>query len=138
MYANGAGVPRDYATARKWYLKAAAQGYAKAQSRLGNMYYQGQGVPQDYAAAREWWRKAATQGDSDAESWLASMDIDLRSAKENQRSDFKERDYQDLSGWEMFFGALILLGEAMPEQSPSYKGRETPRMNLGEELLWLE
>jgi hypothetical protein len=47
MYANGRGVPQDYATARGWYEKAAAQGYAMAQYNLGALYFYGQGVPQN-------------------------------------------------------------------------------------------
>ena len=63
MYANGKGVPQDYAEAAKWYRKAAEQGYADAQNNLGMMYVNGQGVPQDYAEAAKWTRKAADQGD---------------------------------------------------------------------------
>jgi TPR repeat protein len=38
MYANGWGVPRDYAEALRWYRKAADQGDANAQGNLGTMY----------------------------------------------------------------------------------------------------
>jgi uncharacterized protein len=50
-YANGQGVPQDYAEAHKWFSLAAAQGDARAQSNLGVMYHEGQGVPQDYTEA---------------------------------------------------------------------------------------
>ena len=53
MYANGQGVPQDYAEAVQWYRKAADQGDADAQNNLGVMYDKGQGVPQDYAAGGE-------------------------------------------------------------------------------------
>jgi len=36
--------------AAKWYLKAAEQGFAPAQSNLGRIYYEGLGVPRDLAA----------------------------------------------------------------------------------------
>ena len=62
LYANGQGVPQDYATARGWYEKAAAQGLAQAQYYLGSLYGIGQGVPKDTAKAVEWWQKAAAQG----------------------------------------------------------------------------
>jgi TPR repeat protein len=52
MYANGYGVPQDYAEAVRWYRLAAGQGNAKAQYNLGLMYYNGEGVPQDYAVWR--------------------------------------------------------------------------------------
>ena len=54
MYANGQGVPQDYAEAVKWYRKAAEQGDAAAQYNLGLMYANGQGVPQDYVQAYKW------------------------------------------------------------------------------------
>ncbi len=41
LYANGQGVPQDYAQAVAWYRKAAEQGYAKVQTNLGVMYANG-------------------------------------------------------------------------------------------------
>ena len=73
MYANGQGVPRDYAEAVAWYKKAAEQGHAVAQAGLGFMYADGQGVPQDYARAVAWYKKAAEQGDADAQTNLGVM-----------------------------------------------------------------
>jgi len=52
----------NYDEAVKWYRKAAEQGYAPAQYRLGELHYDGQGVPQDYAEAAKWQRKGADQG----------------------------------------------------------------------------
>jgi TPR repeat protein len=46
----------------RWYQKAAKQGHAEAQYRLGVAYVYGKGVPQDYAEAVRWYRKAADQG----------------------------------------------------------------------------
>ena len=54
MYANGRGVPRDYAEAVKWYRLAADQGHSLAQYNLGVAYNSGQGVPQDDAQALMW------------------------------------------------------------------------------------
>lgn len=45
MYANGWGVPQDYAEAVRWYRLAAEQGYAFAQYNLGHIYSTGEGVP---------------------------------------------------------------------------------------------
>ena len=70
MYANGQGVPQDYAEAVKWYRKAAEQGLASAQYNLGVVYNNGQGVPQDYAEAVKWFMKAAEQGNATAQSRL--------------------------------------------------------------------
>ncbi len=61
MYAEGRGVPQDYARAVKWSRKAAEQGVAEAQFNLGKMYYIGQGVPQDYVQAHRWFNLAASR-----------------------------------------------------------------------------
>ena len=50
-----------------WFRKAAEQGNAEAQYRLGLSYYNGEGVPKDYAQAAFWWRKAAEQGEDTAQ-----------------------------------------------------------------------
>jgi len=46
MYLTGRGVQQDYSAAALWFLKAAAQGYAGAQSNLGTLYRDGRGVTQ--------------------------------------------------------------------------------------------
>jgi TPR repeat protein len=43
MYAQGTGVPQDYAQAALWYRKAAEQGDANAQYLLGVFYNKGWG-----------------------------------------------------------------------------------------------
>ena len=62
QYDTGRGVLEDDKEAVKWYRKAAEQGYALAQVKLGGMYGSGRGVPQDYKEAIKWFRKAAEQG----------------------------------------------------------------------------
>ena len=66
-YAQGKGVPQDYAEALKWYRLAAEQDNAVAQYNLGMMYAQGQGVPQDYPEAIKWFRLATEQGYASAQ-----------------------------------------------------------------------
>jgi uncharacterized protein len=73
MYANGQGVPQNYAEAMKWYHKAADQGNATAQTNLGFEYAEGRGVPQDYSEALKWWRQAADQDDPKAQYNLGVM-----------------------------------------------------------------
>ena len=73
MYAEGEGVPQNYATAVSWYRQAAQQGHAEAQYNLGVMYANGRGVPQDYAIAVSWYRKAAQQGYAKARVNLGLM-----------------------------------------------------------------
>lgn len=47
--------------ALKWYLKAAKQGHANAQNKLGVCYFEGKGVKQDYLQAFFWYNKSAAQ-----------------------------------------------------------------------------
>lgn len=53
---------KDYSEAAKWYRKAAEQGNAEAQYRLGYMYHLCYGFATDYSEAMKWYRKAAEQG----------------------------------------------------------------------------
>ncbi len=72
LYANGQGVPQDYAEAVKWYRKAAEQGVTEAQYNLGHIYSRGVfaspsgsfslSVSQDIVQAYMWFSLAASQG----------------------------------------------------------------------------
>ena len=62
-----------HAEAAKWWSKAAEQGNADAQQKLGRSYSTGDGVAQDYAEAVRWFRKAADQDDADAQFNLGSQ-----------------------------------------------------------------
>lgn len=73
IYATGKGVPRDFAEAEIWYLKAAKQGLAAAQNNLGFMYDRGLGVePNDHEAVK-WYILAAEQGHAQAQNNLGVM-----------------------------------------------------------------
>ena len=52
----------DYDTAFVWFSKAAEQGFAEAQFRLGNCYALGYGVGYNEEESYKWFRKAADQG----------------------------------------------------------------------------
>ncbi len=68
------GLPRNKAKAVELLQKAAEQGYAEAQSSLGNMYYRGEGgIRRNKAKAAELYQKAAEQGNPDALYNLAHM-----------------------------------------------------------------
>jgi eukaryotic-like serine/threonine-protein kinase len=74
LYATGAdGVPQDNDEALVWFQKAAAQGLAKAQKNLGDMYYFGRGQDKDYKQAMFWYAKAADQKFADAQFRLGYM-----------------------------------------------------------------
>ena len=72
-YRGGYGLARDYFEAANWWRKAADQGKAEAQSRLGKMYLYGEGVIQNYSEADKWLRKAAEQGAGEAQYSLGEL-----------------------------------------------------------------
>jgi hypothetical protein len=61
-YYFGEGVKQDYATAIKYYEKAAELGNSTAMYNLGIIYANGQGVKQDYATTIKYYEKAAELG----------------------------------------------------------------------------
>ena len=61
-------MPKDLAAAARWYRKAADQGNAVAQARLGYLYYLGEGVPKDYLLSYVWSSLAAAQGINSAKN----------------------------------------------------------------------
>lgn len=71
-FQKGDVVPRDFVQAADWYRKAADQGYAPAQYKLGLLLQQKEsGVIKDEAQAAAWLRKAADQGNAAGEASLA-------------------------------------------------------------------
>ncbi len=73
-------MPQDCTQAETWYRKgvdgyrkAAEQGDADGQFKLGVRYERGEGVPKDYAQAVLCYRKAAEQGDAVAQQTLGTM-----------------------------------------------------------------
>ena len=61
MYADGRGVPQDYAEAVRWYRLAAEQGLAIAQTNLGFMYVSGKGIAENLLQAHMWFNLATAQ-----------------------------------------------------------------------------
>ncbi len=51
----------------KWYRRAADQGDADAQLKIGDMYFEGRAVAQDYSEAGQWYRFAADHGNAAAQ-----------------------------------------------------------------------
>jgi hypothetical protein len=54
---------KDYAEARRLYLKAADAGYAMAMNNIGALYEGGSGVPRNYDEAARWYAKAVAAGE---------------------------------------------------------------------------
>lgn len=63
----------DSEKAVPWYGKAAEQGSAEAQGRLGRLFFEGSGVRQDFGKALELFQKAAAQDDAIAQFGLGMM-----------------------------------------------------------------
>ncbi|MBR4833377.1 MAG: sel1 repeat family protein [Thermoguttaceae bacterium] len=61
-YLGGAGVPRDFEEAVRWFQRAAEAGNVEAMCNLGNRYYKGTGIPLDLSKAVYWYRCAAETG----------------------------------------------------------------------------
>jgi hypothetical protein len=73
-YRHGSGgVQQDLGKAVVWYQKAADQGYAEAQFRLGSLYEDGLGVAVDWDQAKAWYQKAENQGNTDAVAALKRL-----------------------------------------------------------------
>jgi TPR repeat protein len=74
-YRHGVGgVQQDLGQAAVWYRKAADQGYAEAQFRLGSLYEDGLGIERDHEQAKAWYRKAALQGNEEATAALKRLE----------------------------------------------------------------
>ncbi len=59
---DGIGGPKNAKAAAHWFLRAAEQGYAKAQNHIGLRYARGEGVAKDGVKALFWLTLAARQG----------------------------------------------------------------------------
>ena len=70
----------NYNKAIEWYKKAAEQGHAYAQFKLGYLYHylgelchHGVGVDQSDSTAMRWYAKAAAQGDEQAQARIDEL-----------------------------------------------------------------
>ena len=68
------GVPQDYKEAAKWYRKAADQGNADAQLRIGSLYLnEKSGLPYSWVLSVQWVQKSANQGNIEAQRMLGDI-----------------------------------------------------------------
>ena len=82
IHAMGLGVPADRGTAFKWYLRAAEQGHAGAQSGVGWYYEVGLGgVEIDLVRAHLWYALSAAGGDPDAALSLPEVEKKMTRAQ---------------------------------------------------------
>ena len=66
LYAQGIGLPQDFAAAADWFQRAAAEGSASALYNLGTLQVKGLGLPRDPERALAWFHTAANRGSADA------------------------------------------------------------------------
>lgn len=65
LYRCGHGVPKDEAKSLKIHFEVAEQGFAPAQTSLGDSFSLGaNGLPKDHLKALAWYTKAANQGEA--------------------------------------------------------------------------
>ena len=82
MYGRN-GVKRDYAEARKWLERAAAQEHGSALSGLAFLYVNGWGVDRDFVKARDYYLRAARKNNVDAFHGLGIMYQDGHGVKKD-------------------------------------------------------
>lgn len=120
VYQQDRLMPRDLTAARKWMLSSAEQGYAPAQTGMGEILISGRnsGVVPDYADADRWLRMAATQGDADAQFWLGAGYEQGRFGVVDYREALKwlrESARQGLPNAQFCLGQMYEDGEGVPE-----------------------
>jgi TPR repeat protein len=80
LYAEGIGVPRDFATACGWWGRAAMQApNSEAQRNYGTCYLTGAGVPRSETQALAWWLIAKSNENDDKRglpSWVFQSEAD--------------------------------------------------------------
>ncbi|MBF0191085.1 MAG: sel1 repeat family protein [Magnetococcales bacterium] len=67
---GSSGLNQNNMEAIKWLRKSVEQGYAPAETELGERYMEGDGLLQDYNEGIKWLQKAAAQGDARAQYYL--------------------------------------------------------------------
>ena len=108
---------KNEAEAVKWYRKAAEQGIANAQFRLGVCYEDGMGVVKDEAEAMKWWRKAAEQGFSSAQISLGLYYANGQGVVKNDVEGYKWALLAAANGNETATKNMVIFeGSLTPEQ----------------------
>ena len=100
----------------RWYRKAADQGDADAQGKLGVTYQQGRGVAQSDVEAVRWWQKAADQGNAGAQAMVGMNLLDGRGVPKDLA---KSHKYLSLAAANGLKEAKEILRAAFPNGAPS-------------------
>ena len=142
LYLIGVGhdVPVDYAQARQWLKKAAAQGFAPAQFWFGRLYDLGQGVSQDYAQAAKWFEKAAAQGHATAQHSLGRqylLGTGVPQDVAQARQWYEKAAAQELAEAQLHLGWLYANGRGVPQddaQAAKWYEKAAAQGNAGAQL----
>lgn len=108
--------PENIGEAVVFYLAAAKQGFALAQSNLASLYARGEGVPQDDTKAAEWSLLAANQGNALSQFRLGSMFAAGRGVPKdlNRAAGWLEKAAtQGVANAQAHLGALYLAGQGV-------------------------
>ena len=111
-------MPQEYAEAKRWYRKAADQGDAVAQNKIGVLYDNGLGVPQDSAEAARWYRMAAEQGDALAQNNLGLLYANGRGVPQDYAEAmrwYRKAADQGHAGAQTEIGVLYANGRGVPK-----------------------
>ena len=115
MYDLGIDVPKNYAESGKWYLKAANQGLAEAQFKLGVRYYEyGKKARENYTTAFSWFYKAANQGLPEAQLNVGLMYQLGRGVPTNKVEAYKWYNIAAAQGFTKAAAARELLAPELP------------------------
>ncbi|MCQ2084706.1 MAG: sel1 repeat family protein [archaeon] len=121
-YANmcfeGQAVPRDLATAAKWFIKAAEHYNGIAQYALGCMYGNGYYFKQDNTEAARWFEEAAEGGEPNAQYAIGCFYYEGRGVEKNQKkaiSWFQEAADQGHPGAMSFMSMFLICGTGVEQ-----------------------
>lgn len=125
-YANmcfeGQALPRDMATAAKWFLEAAKHYNGMAQYAIGCMYGNGYYFEQDNAEAAKWFQEAAEGGEPNAQYALACFYYEGRGVEKDHKKAvgwFNESAEQGHPGAMCFTAMFMITGNGMDQDIPA-------------------
>ncbi|HEV8690346.1 MAG TPA: tetratricopeptide repeat protein, partial [Ideonella sp.] len=110
------GLKRDFPEAAKWYAKAADQGLARAQVRLGFLYEEGKGVGADIGKAVALYTQSAEQGDAWGQAALGLSYMQGRGVEQKDEQAarwFRLAAEQGLAFGQRYLGTMLLVGRGV-------------------------
>lgn len=119
-YSTGDGVEKNRQQAFQLFYKAACEGYAKAQNRLGECYQYGLGTVKNPEQAAIWYRKAAEQNVPEAMFNYGQFCIFSNPAHPDYSTGIawiKNAAIQGHSGAQLFLGTCYLSGRGVVQDA---------------------